>query len=151
MASSAMAAGLEKWGTAGGWDILIDISLDDGCFMQAEYDNGTLVRIGIDKAKGEGYVTAFNEAWGDIESGTVYPIEFDLDGDRYEGKATGIILNEVPGADIYFDNEELFVDLMKKNVMTIYNENGKVMAISLSGSSAGLDAVLTCQEEVDGS
>ena len=145
----AAAQGLEQWGTGGGWDIMIDRSLDSGCFIQAEYENGSLVRIGIDKSKGAGYVTAFNEAWGDIEEGTTYPIEFDLDGERFEGEAVGIILNDVPGADIYFDNEEFFWSIMKKYVMTIYNQNGEVMAISLDGTFNGLEGVLQCQEEVD--
>lgn len=149
--TGTFAQGLEQWGTAGGWDIMVDKTLDSGCFIQAEYDNGSLVRIGIDKSKGVGYVTAFNEAWGDIEEGITYPIEFDLDGERFEGEAIGLVLDGVPGADIHFDNEDFFWSIMKKYVMTIYNQNGEVMAISLDGTFVGLEGVLQCQEEIDAS
>lgn len=150
MSAGANAQGLEKWGTGGGWDILIDNSLGSGCLIQAEYNDGSVVRFGIDKTRGGGYVTAFNSAWGDIEDGASYPIEFDLDGQRYEGEATGIYLNGVPGADINFDNEDFFLDIANKRAMTLYNTEGMVMEISLEGTQVGLGGVLECQEEVDG-
>ncbi len=146
----ASAQEVETWGTAGPWDILIDHSVGSGCFIQAEFDNGSLVRIGLDREKGEAYMTAFHDDWQGIEEGTTYGIAFDIDGASYDGEAVGIYLNGVPGADIYFDNEEFFLDIMAGNVMTLYNENGEVMAISLAGTMAGLDGVLECQDEIDG-
>ena len=107
-----------------------------------------MVRIGFDRNAGAGYVTAFNDAWGDIEEGTTYPILFALDGAEYNGEATGIYLNDVPGADIYFDNEDFLWDLAKKYTMTLYSEYGEVMAIDLAGSYIGLEAVIECQEEM---
>jgi len=100
----ALAQQLEQWGTAGGWDVMIDPSMGDGCLIQAEYTDGSVVRIGFDRNVGEGYVTAFNMEWGDIIEGEQYGILFDLDGAEYDAVATGIYLNDVPGADIYFDN-----------------------------------------------
>jgi hypothetical protein len=34
---AAFAQSLEEWGSAGGWDVLIDPTLGDGCLIQAEY------------------------------------------------------------------------------------------------------------------
>ena len=151
VSTPALSQGLEQWGTGGGWDILIDTTLGDDCFTQSEFEDGSLVRMGIDKDQGTGYVTIFNTACGDIEEGAVYPIEFELDDERYDGEARGIYLNDVPGADILFDNADFFADLALKYTMTIYNENGRVLAISLQGTQVGLEGVLQCQEEVDNS
>jgi hypothetical protein len=145
---AAFAQSLEEWGSAGGWDVLIDPTLGDGCLIQAEYQDGSLVRIGFDRNEGSGYVTAFNENWGGIEEGESYDIIFDLDGEEYEGVATGIYLEELPGADIYFDNPEFLFDIAKKYTMTLYNSEGEVMAIDLGGTNVGLDAVIECQEEM---
>jgi hypothetical protein len=87
--------------------------------------------------------------WGDIEDGARYDITFDLDGEIYEGIAKGLYLDDAPGADIAFDNEDFFWDLMRKNTLTLYHEDEEVMAISLDGTYAGLQAVLECQEDVD--
>lgn len=149
VASTAVCAqDLEYLGEAGGWDVMVDPSLGDGCLIQAEYTDGSVVRIGFDRTEGAGYVTAFNDAWGDIEEGEVYSILFDLDGTEYEGEATGIYLAGVPGADIYFDNPEFLWDIAAKYTMTLYNTSGEVMAIDLSGTMAGLEAVIDCQEEL---
>lgn len=147
-ATVVSAQQLEMWGTAGGWDVLIDPSLGDGCLIQAAYEDGSVVRIGFDRNEGNGYVTVFNESWGDIEEGATYPILFALDGTDYDAEATGLYLDGVPGADIAFDNADFLFDLAKKYTMTIYNENGEVMAIDLGGSYAGLEAVIECQEEM---
>ncbi len=70
---------LEQWDTAGGWDVLIDSNLGEGCLIQAAYHDGSAIRIGFGRSIGEGYVAVFNEAWGDINRGEPYGILFDLD------------------------------------------------------------------------
>jgi hypothetical protein len=146
-ASALPAQELEYWGEAGGWDVMIDPSLDDGCLIQAAYEGDIVIRIGLDRNQGNGYVTVFNYNWGDIEKGASYPVLFDLDGQEYNGEATGIYLNDVPGADIYFDDPDFLWDIAAKYTMTLYNTEGEVMAIDLGGTMAGLDAVLECQDE----
>lgn len=146
---AAQAQDLREFGTASGWDVLIDPGKSMGCLIQAEFENGALVRIGFDKKQGGGYVTAFNEAWGGIEEGTVYPILFDLDGQEYDGEGTAVFLGDVPGIEIDFDNIDLFLDIMKKNVLSLFNENGLVMEISLEGTFNAMDFATECQKEVD--
>lgn len=151
MASPALSQDIVSYGSVGNWDVLIDRSLDYGCFIQSEFDDGSLVRIGIDKQAGSGYLTVLNKAWGDIETGKEYDIVLDVDGERYNGVAEGIMIADEPGADIVFDSEDFFMAVMKKHALAIYNESGRVAAFSLKGTAAGLQAVLKCQEEVDAS
>lgn len=146
--SAVFAQSLEPWGSAGGWDIMVDPSLGDGCLIQAAYQDGSVVRIGFDRNVGNGYVTAFNMAWGDIEEGAQYDIAFDLDGEQFNGVATGIYLNDVPGADIYFDNPDFLFAIAEKYTMTLYNQNGMVMAIDLDGSYVALEGAIECQEDL---
>jgi hypothetical protein len=147
-ATAALAQTLEPWGQAGGWDILVDPSLGNGCLIQAEFQDGSVVRIGFDRNQGNGYLTAFNGNWGAIEAGAEYDISYDLDGQEYTGTATGIYLNGVPGADLYFDNVDLLVDIAAKYTMTLYHEDAEVMAIDLAGSSAALHEAIACQDEM---
>lgn len=147
-ATAALAQTLEPWGQAGGWDILVDPSLGNGCLIQAEFQDGSVVRIGFDRTRGNGYITAFNSNWGEIEAGAEYDISYDLDGQEYTGTATGIYLNGVPGADLYFDNVDLLVDIAAKYTMTLYHEDAEVMAIDLAGSSAALHEAIACQDEM---
>ncbi len=150
MAATAPAAALELgyWGEGGGWDIMVDPSLGDGCLIQALYQDDITVRIGLDRNSGGGYVTVFNYNWGDIQEGAAYPILIDLDGQEYHGEAIGLYLNDVPGADVLFDNPEFLWDIAAQQTMTLYNESGLVMAIDLTGTMVGLDGVLACQDEM---
>jgi len=148
LGAPAIAQELEHWGTVGVWDVMIDHSIGSGCLIQAEFEDGSVVRIGFDRAAGDGYVTAFNDAWGGIEEGAMYPITFDLDGAGYDGEAKGIYLSDIPGADIHFTNPDFLWDLAKKYTMTLYHDGGEVMAIDLGGTFAGLEAVMQCQDEM---
>jgi hypothetical protein len=146
-AGAAFGDGLQHWGSSDYWDVMIDPSLGNGCLIQGEFQDGSLVRIGLDRNTGSGYVTVFNTAWGDIEDGATYPISFSLDGDSYDGEAKGMYLNDVPGADISFDNTDFFMSIAQRQTMTMYHDGNEVLTIDLTGTMAGLDAVLQCQDE----
>lgn len=147
-ASPLNAQGLVPWGQVDGWDVLVDPTLDNGCLIQSEYDDGSVVRIGFDRSRGMGYLAAFNQSWGDIEDSATYPVLFDLDGEEYHGEATGVYLNGVPGAVILFTNPDFLFDIAARNVLTLYNESGEVMAIDLAGTDAGIAAAVECQDEM---
>jgi len=147
-ATPAMAQDLEQWGASEYWDVMIDPPLGNGCLIQSEFTDGSVVRIGFDRNEGMGYVTALNDAWGDIEEGVMYPVLFDLDGQEYDAEAKGIYLNGVPGADIMFDEEDFLFDIAAKYTMTLYTEAGEVMSIDLTGSYQALEAAIECQEEL---
>jgi hypothetical protein len=146
-AAPAMAQDLEHWGSSDYWDVMIDPTLGYGCLIQGSFRDGSVIRVGFDRNKGVGYVTAFNENWGDIEEGAYYPVSFTLDGEAFEGEAKGIYLNEVPGADIEFDNVDFFMSIAQRQTMTLYHDDYEVLTIDLTGTMKGLEAVLECQDE----
>lgn len=148
MASPLAAQSLEAWGSSDYWDVMIDPTLGDGCLIQSEFEDGSVVRIGFNRLDGGGYVTAFNTAWGDIEEGASYPVTFALDGQEYDADAVGIYLQDVPGADIAFDNPDFLLDIAAKQTMTLYTDEGEVMSIDLTGSYQALEAAIQCQDEM---
>ena len=148
VATSIAAQDLELWGSSEYWDVLVDPTLGDGCLIQSQFTDGSTVRVGFDRINDQGYVTAFNDAWGDIEEGEWYPVLFSLDGEDYEAEAQGIYLADTPGADIPFDSMDFLFDIARKQTMTLYNESGEVMSIDLTGSYKALEAAIECQEEM---
>jgi hypothetical protein len=79
--------------------------------------------------------------------GQDYAISFLMDDQKYDGTATGIHLDDVPGALIYFDSTDFLVDLAARNVMTLQHEGEDVMSIDLAGSHEAIEATIACQEE----
>lgn len=145
--SAAFAQELVQWGASDYWDVMIDPSLGNGCLIQSEFEDGSLVRVGFDMTTGYGYVTIFNTAWGEIEDGALYPIDFALDDEQFSGEAKGMYLNGVPGADIEFDNVDFFMSIAARQTMTMYHDGDELLSIDLTGTMEGLEAVFECQEE----
>lgn len=145
-AGLACAQSLERWGETAGWDILIDPSLGNGCLIQAEYDDGSLVRIGFDHTQDSGYLTVFNDGWGDLEEGAIYPISFALDGEEYDAEATGLYLEGVPGVDILFDEPDFLLDIARRNTMTMFYDGAEVMVIELGGTNAAIQEAIRCDD-----
>lgn len=146
-ATGAFGQDLVSWGEAGGWAVAVDPTLGNGCLLTSDFEDGSTVRIGFDRLAGNGYVAAFNEAWGDIEAGTTYPVSFMLDDQQYDGEATGMYLGELPGAVITFDNVDFLADLALRNTMVLSNDGGEVMAIDLAGSHEAIEMTIACQDE----
>ena len=143
----AQAQDLIPWGESDYWKVMIDPTLGNGCLIQGEFADGSVVRIGLDRNTGSGYVTFFNATWDDVVDGEVYPVSFALDGEQFEGQAKGMHLNGVPGADIGFDNVEFFMSIAQRQTMTMYEDGEEALSIDLTGTGAGLEAVLKCQDE----
>ena len=148
-AGAAMAQDLVPYSEAGGWTVAVDPTLGNGCLLTSDFEDGSTVRIGFDATQGNGYVAAFNDGWGEIEDGTVYPVSFLLDDEHYDGQAHGIHLNDVPGALITFDSTDFLVDLAKRNVMVLQHNGADVMSIDLSGSDDAIAETIACQQAQD--
>ncbi|WP_444453270.1 hypothetical protein ACTTAI_19685 [Rhodobacter capsulatus] len=143
---TGMAQDLVKVESVGVWDVLVDPTIGNGCLINAEFEDGSDVRIGFDPEKGNGYLMAMNAAWGDIEDDKTYPISFDVDGQTYNGDAKGVHLDGVPGVDIAFDSSDFLMDIAQKQTLSLSNDSGEVMSIDLTDSYAALEAAVACQQ-----
>lgn len=146
-AGAAMAQDLVPYSEAGGWSVVVDTTLGNGCLLTSEFEDGSTVRIGFDRTAGNGYVAAFNAAWGDIADDTTYPVSFLLDDQQYDAEARGVHLSDVPGVVIPFDNVDFLTDLAARNVMVLQHDGAEVMSIDLSGTDEAIVETIACQEQ----
>lgn len=144
--AAGSAQDLVTVGTVGVWDVLVDPTIGNGCLINAEFEDGSDVRIGFDPEQGNGYLMAMNAAWGDIEDDKTYPVSFDVDGQVYEGEGKGLHLDGLPGVDISFDSADFLMDIAQKQTLTLSNAAGEVMSIDLTDSYAALEAAIACQQ-----
>lgn len=146
LSTAAAAQELVPYSEAGGWTVSVDPTVGNGCLLSSEFEDGSSVRIGFDRNAGNGYVAASNAAWGDITDGTQYPISFLLDEEKYDGNATGIHLDDLPGVMVTFDSLDFLTDLAARNVMVLQSEGTDVMSIDLSGSDEAIAETIACQD-----
>ena len=142
----ALAQGLIDKGFVSGWNIMVDPQMGNGCLIQTVYEDYSVVRIGYDAANNRGYFVVFNKAWGQIKKGEVYDIVFDLDGKKFDARATGFVLDRVPGAGVFFDDPDFVQAIARSKVLTVYGQSGQeVMAIDLKGSAKATEYARKCQ------
>jgi len=145
----ASAQGLIDKGFVSGWNVMVDPDMGNGCLIQTVYEDYSVVRIGYDMTTNRGYFVVFNKAWGDVKKGETYDIAFDLDGKKFDAKATGFVLNKVPGAGVFFDDRNFVDAIAQRKVMTVYGRAGQeVMAIDLKGSAKAIEYARKCQAKM---
>lgn len=137
---------LVTYSTVGVWDVLVDPSVQNGCLINAQFEDGSDVRIGFENNGESGYLMALNDGWEGIEDGADYALTLDVDGSSYEGTGTGIHLDGLPGVDIGFDSVEFLLDIAVKRTLTLSHDGEEVMAIDLTDSFAALEEAIACQE-----
>ena len=80
-APASAAADVIRWGSVSGWDIMVDPSLGNGCFIYTQYDAGTALRLGFSPDDDEAYLMVGNKKWSSIEDGKEYQIQLKMDRD----------------------------------------------------------------------
>ena len=140
------------WKEVGGWQIRVDRTLGNACFMIATWEQGTILRIGFFSGQSVStvpYIILGNIYWTSIQEGKDYSLTFRFDNERpWAVDATGyrlgqhiFLLFEVGSWD--------FVDefMRKHGVRIVYN--GQVIAnLSLSNSFAALKETANCHVQM---
>ncbi len=146
---AAMAQDLIDRGMVHGWNVMVDPAYGNGCLIQAPFEENAVVRIGYDVTGNRGYLVIFDPDWGDIKDGETRNVTFDLDGDRFDAVATGLRLNRVPGAGLFFTDRNFIHDIAARKSMVVYDGAGKpVIGFSLKGTAKALEYARKCQDEM---
>lgn len=147
MVPADLRAEVKKVGEQSGWDIIVDTSVELGCAMQAEYEGGTLVRMGFRPSDGDGYILVVNKAWKNVANKKNYKVSMDVEGgSTWDGDGEGFSLGSSKGYLVSFDDPDFFVDVMKKQSLTLSAEGKEIVAVSLDGTYKALSLVSACQE-----
>ena len=152
VASGALEAQAQKsgkWADVGGWEIRVDSSVGNGCFALQRYEDGSIVRIGVDVDNKRLYLFFGNDEWKSLEQGKVYPVRIVFDGvSTYNGEMNGHQLSG--GAMVLAHrnlNSDFVKDFMLRNVMRIYYQGSQIANLSLRNTYAAISEVSNCQSE----
>jgi hypothetical protein len=151
MSPAAAASGDPiRWGKVSGWDILIDPTLGNGCFIFTIYDGGTALRLGWSPDDDEAYLMVGNSKWGSIEAGKDYDIQIRMDRDSpWYATATGVNFDGLPLLMAETDKPNFLIDFAKKNTLQVVYGGSTIATLSLSGTYAAITEMLNCQNQVD--
>lgn len=148
----ALAQDTREWSQVGHWSIAVDPTLNNSCFALNEYDDGTVLRIGLDLSdEGIWYIMFGNDRWQSIEAGSDYDVSLKFDREaEWNAIASGIDMGGginflyVFGSDVNF-----FDEFVRKNTLKLFYDGSTIAQLSLSGSARAINAMLECQEAQD--
>ena len=131
-------------GEAGGWSIVRDPSMGNGCYMMSAFEDGSIVQIGHDASEDISFLTLFSADWTGLENDIVYPVTFDLDGQSWTADGHGVSDADIGGILVQIENEEFIIDLAEKQTLTMTYEDTEVVSLDLSGTRDAVLATVEC-------
>jgi hypothetical protein len=148
-AGSARAAETDLWETVGGWQVRVDHSLSDACYMAAGYpESGTVLRFGfLDRAATRVYLSLENPAWGSLIEGQDYWLAANLAG--YKSYKIGVRAERNAGGLIQLNSTiisaDLVAELANARGIAFWFEGRGVGNFSLKDSAAAMHSTAACQ------
>ena len=137
-----------------GWQIYVDPSVENGCFMTTSYETGTILRIGMLPSESSFDFTIMNPNWKSIENNKMYPMSVVF-GNRnpWTGEGVGYwwgdgspsLVLKVPFGDNRKVLTRFIDDLMVTTHVVVRYENKQIANLKLTGSYAAMMEVMACQ------
>ncbi|WP_397422255.1 hypothetical protein [Phenylobacterium sp.] len=137
----------EEFGKVGSWTILVDKSLDRGCFAYASYDNDVALRVGIDARDPiDAYIMIFGSEWKSITPEQEYKIELRFaSGRKWQKTFVGTQIDELKGILLRMDDLEIIETIQRERSVSIYYRSQVVSELSLPDSKAAIERMWECQ------
>jgi hypothetical protein len=151
-AEYAVSQDMPLWKNVGSWQVRVDTTLNYGCFVLAEFDEGSVVRIGFDKANSGGYLLITNRDWNSIEVGKEYEIVLKFDKkEPWEANATGFKFenSKYPLLYVKFFDAAFLTEFMRTHTLSVDYQGREISRLSLRGSHEAAQEMLNCQRDIE--
>lgn len=152
-ASKAEAEEVVTWREdVSGWAIIVDRTLNDGCFAVLCFEGGTCLRIQLNVPGEQVKFFVGNDDWQSLEVGKLYDLEVRF-GSRPPWTGRASVNRFSPGMpslvmNVPFDDDRAwnFIDEFMRMTGVRISYSGNVIAhLSLSGTYAAMQEVFKCQ------
>lgn len=143
-AATVASADGQVFGQEAGWNILKSDALG-GCFMEQTQESGIQVQFGINGKRELGYVALFVREDLGLPDGDTQIVNFNIDGDLFDGEGETHKSEGFEGGFLYFNNPDFINDIIEGETMVITTQSGGEITVDLKGTKAAGEAVLACQ------
>lgn len=137
-------------GTVAGWDIAIDQTLGGGCYILAEFDGDTIVRIGFDPSNSDYYLMLADADWKSIEADKEYDLVLTL-GHRkpWDAQATGLMMGDQPTLIVRSTDTDFLDEFSSQQNIKVEYNGTQIANLNLDGSSQAINEMINCQDTVN--
>jgi hypothetical protein len=148
-AGAALAQDPKVWGQVPGWEIKIDPSMGNGCFAWADYESGTVMRIGYHPETDRVYLLFGDPEWKSLKAGRDYRVKFVFDGrETFEDEMVGHDISGTVFLSVDDVNDDFIEAFAVRHAMEIFYQGKSIAHLSLKNTHAAIEAVARCQQSV---
>lgn len=134
-----------------GWDIAVDQTLGNSCFMVSYYQGNAAVRAQFNAENGNFEFMIGDTDWRSIEAGKFYDVSIQFGSQSpWTGEAKGLWMDEFPVLSLSVSFEDgkadRFIEEFMRTTSAVLRYQDQVIAhISLKGTYAAMLEVFECQ------
>ena len=157
IAAATASADTFVYDIVGGWTIHTDRGRGFSCFMQAQYEGGSTIRVGFDATGELMHLMVADPVWESLRPGIDYPVEIRFgDEPPWSGHATGYLVDgESPQTTLRFEvgtagRADFVEQLMRAYSVDVSLDGGAALSLSLAGSYRAALKLTECQEAMVG-
>lgn len=134
-----------------GWDLFVDRTLNNGCFIIAYFEGNTAFRIGFNRKANTAYLIVADDDWKSLEVSKEYEIGIQFDRQvPWEVTAEAIQMGEQIALWAQTQKVEFLDEFVRKHGMTVSYKNRTIASLSLKGTAAAISEMVVCQDAMDG-
>jgi hypothetical protein len=138
----------------GAWQIRVDSTLANACYMAATYHSNTeVVRFGYNNLNHSAYMSVSDPAWTSLVNGSQYQLGLQIDGGQVTTfKAVASVeVGSAPSVVMWFSDPESFMSAfgLTRQVALFY-QGRELTRLNLVGTAGALSAVDECTRAYTG-
>lgn len=140
------------WKEVAGWQVYMDPSMGNACYVTTLYEEGTVLRLGFNFTSPQAmiYLGLGNPKWASLEAGKDYPVEIQFDRNPvWSATATASQIGGVNFINVSTTDTNFAEEFRRKHGLKATFEGKQIAALRLGGSSAAISEMLSCQEAVN--
>jgi hypothetical protein len=146
MPATAADLGSRKWTTVGNWEIWVDRTQGDSCYVMRSYERGAVFRIGFGRDASNGYVILANEKWKSLVVGSKYAIELKFDNNpAWKGNATARKAGNITYLHMDFGGQGLLKEFGHSDNASVTYKGQLAANVRLTGSDTAVEELMRCQ------
>lgn len=135
------------WKTVGNWRVMVNPTLDYGCFVFTTYGKAFL-RVGVDRSNDQIYLTIYDQSWQSLGSGKKYDLtmEFDNEGPWNVSATAADIGDGVVALTATTTTGQFLVEFMKRHYLNVRYQGDIILRLPLDGSYKAVMEMAECQK-----
>jgi hypothetical protein len=141
------------YSTSGAWQIRVDSTLNNSCYMTAIYPDYSVVRFGYDNLNNSAFLSIGNDAWKSLTSGVDYTLVMQIDNAQPKTVQARALTNSAGSITLFipFKDPENFMSTFGLTSQVRLSYQGREIGrFNLVGTAQAITAMSECNQAYGG-